>query len=216
MRCWRNSCPITTGVSPSRLVTRKMLIDAWGRATGWSPERACGEQRLCGAFCQSVLPTAHAGVSGRAWWSCGNRGASDGSMAIRFGTRYLKYAEIPKEDSSGGSAPAPPEFDAKAAGAEVEKDNGVTHVSHPVALAHSRLADARVALLRSPILLPVVRVIAPTRQAVQHRIIPGANPSNRSSEPTPKADISIGDNCGHFYWGLTVSRILHDNRDLRG
>lgn len=41
----------------------------------------------------------------------------DGSMAIRFGKHYLKYAEIPKEGSSGGSAPAPPEFTANATGA---------------------------------------------------------------------------------------------------
>ena len=41
----------------------------------------------------------------------------DGSMAIRFGTRYLKYAEVKECGSSGGSAPAPPEFSALAAGA---------------------------------------------------------------------------------------------------
>lgn len=41
----------------------------------------------------------------------------DGSVAIRFGKRYLKYEELTGGDRSGGSAPAPPEFDASAAGA---------------------------------------------------------------------------------------------------
>jgi hypothetical protein len=45
----------------------------------------------------------------------------DGSMAIRFGKHYLKYEELSQVGSSGGSAPAPPEFSAKAAGARALK-----------------------------------------------------------------------------------------------
>ena len=88
----------------------------------------------------------------------------------------------------------------------VRNDNGATQVSHPVALARSRPAGARVALLRSPILPPVPRGIAPSRQVVQHRIIRGGNPSNRSSEPTTKADISIGDKLRTFLLGPDTAR----------
>lgn len=42
----------------------------------------------------------------------------DGSLRIRFGTRYLKYTEL-LPVAGGGSAPEPPEFTAKAAGASV-------------------------------------------------------------------------------------------------
>jgi hypothetical protein len=45
----------------------------------------------------------------------------DGSMVIRFGTRYLKYEELSVGDACGGSAPEPPEFSASAAGARVSK-----------------------------------------------------------------------------------------------
>jgi transposase InsO family protein len=41
----------------------------------------------------------------------------DGSMAIRFRDKYLKYEEIPSGRSPGGSAPRPPEFNASAADA---------------------------------------------------------------------------------------------------
>jgi Helix-turn-helix domain len=41
----------------------------------------------------------------------------DGSMAIRFGKHYLKYRELTAADSSGGSAPVPPEFGASTADA---------------------------------------------------------------------------------------------------
>src|SRR5581483_3370803 len=46
----------------------------------------------------------------------------DGSMAIRFGTHYLKYAEIPAASRLGGSTPKPPEFSALAADARGEDD----------------------------------------------------------------------------------------------
>jgi hypothetical protein len=45
----------------------------------------------------------------------------DGSMAIRFGTHYLKYQQLTAVDSGGGSAPEPPEFSAGAAGASGAK-----------------------------------------------------------------------------------------------
>src|SRR5581483_725582 len=41
----------------------------------------------------------------------------DGSMAIRFGTHYLGYEEIVVVSGAGGSAPRPPEFNARAADA---------------------------------------------------------------------------------------------------
>jgi hypothetical protein len=41
----------------------------------------------------------------------------DGSMAIRFGSNYLKYQEVPAGPCPGGSAPRPPEFSACAADA---------------------------------------------------------------------------------------------------
>jgi hypothetical protein len=47
----------------------------------------------------------------------------DGTMAIRFGTRYLKYAELAECGSSGGSAPAPPEFSALAADASAAEES---------------------------------------------------------------------------------------------
>jgi hypothetical protein len=46
----------------------------------------------------------------------------DGSLAIRFGTRYLKYSEVTGSAGPGGSAPRPPEFDALAADASGASD----------------------------------------------------------------------------------------------
>jgi Helix-turn-helix domain len=46
----------------------------------------------------------------------------DGSMVIRFETRYLKYSEVTGGVSPGGSAPRPPEFDALAADASGASD----------------------------------------------------------------------------------------------
>jgi Helix-turn-helix domain len=47
----------------------------------------------------------------------------DGSMAIRFRGKYLKYREIPTGGGPGGSAPRPPEFSASAADANGGKAN---------------------------------------------------------------------------------------------
>jgi transposase len=44
----------------------------------------------------------------------------DGSMAIRFGSHYLKYREVTPSAPVGGSAPKPPEFSALAADAIAE------------------------------------------------------------------------------------------------
>jgi transposase len=44
----------------------------------------------------------------------------DGTMALRFGQRYLKYTEVQPGGSPGGSAPSPPEFSALAADAQEE------------------------------------------------------------------------------------------------
>jgi hypothetical protein len=45
----------------------------------------------------------------------------EGEMAIRFGSRYLKYREVQVGCSPGGSAPRPPEFNALAADATEEE-----------------------------------------------------------------------------------------------
>jgi hypothetical protein len=45
----------------------------------------------------------------------------EGEMAIRFGSRYLKYREVQVGCSPGGSAPRPPEFSALAADANEEE-----------------------------------------------------------------------------------------------
>src|SRR5579872_587305 len=41
----------------------------------------------------------------------------DGSMALRFGSKYLKFTEVAAGSAAGGSAPGPPEFSAWAADA---------------------------------------------------------------------------------------------------
>jgi hypothetical protein len=46
----------------------------------------------------------------------------DGSMAIRFRGKYLKYQEVAPGGSSGGSAPRPPEFSALAADARGKEE----------------------------------------------------------------------------------------------
>jgi transposase len=46
----------------------------------------------------------------------------DGSMAVRFGTHYLKYQEVSAGAGLGGSAPKPPEFSALAADASGEEE----------------------------------------------------------------------------------------------
>jgi hypothetical protein len=43
----------------------------------------------------------------------------EGSLVIRFGKRYLEYREFTERGSLGGSAPKPPEFNARAADARV-------------------------------------------------------------------------------------------------
>jgi hypothetical protein len=48
----------------------------------------------------------------------------DGSMAIRFRGKYLKYREASEDGSTGGSAPRPPEFNALAADASAENQEG--------------------------------------------------------------------------------------------
>jgi hypothetical protein len=48
----------------------------------------------------------------------------DGSMAVRFGGRYLKYVEVPTQRSPGGAAPRPPEFSASAADASAGEEAG--------------------------------------------------------------------------------------------
>jgi len=48
----------------------------------------------------------------------------DGTMAIRFGSRYLKYEEVSAACCPGGSTPRPPEFNASTADAREEKQKG--------------------------------------------------------------------------------------------
>jgi Helix-turn-helix domain len=57
----------------------------------------------------------------------------DGELAIRFGSRYLKYQEVPLGCSPGGSAPRPPEFSALAADARGEGEEGRGSVEEPAA-----------------------------------------------------------------------------------
>jgi hypothetical protein len=65
-----------------------------------------------------LLPPAHAGErGGRVVIEL----RLDGSMAIRFGDKQLKYREIAASPGPGGSAPRPPEFNASAADARGEK-----------------------------------------------------------------------------------------------
>jgi transposase len=48
----------------------------------------------------------------------------DGTMAIRFRGKYLKYREVSLSAQTGGSAPRPPEFNALAADARGETEEG--------------------------------------------------------------------------------------------
>jgi transposase len=48
----------------------------------------------------------------------------DGTLAIRFGSRYLKYEEVSAGCRPGGSAPRPPEFNASTADASEDKHEG--------------------------------------------------------------------------------------------
>jgi hypothetical protein len=67
-----------------------------------------------------LLPPAHAGErGGRVVIEL----RLDGSMAIRFRDKYLKYQEIVASPGPGGSAPRPPEFNASAADARGGKAN---------------------------------------------------------------------------------------------
>jgi hypothetical protein len=67
-----------------------------------------------------LLPPAHAGErGGRVVIEL----RPDGSMAIRFRGKYLKYQEIAASTYPGGSAPRPPEFNASAADASGGKAN---------------------------------------------------------------------------------------------
>ena len=47
----------------------------------------------------------------------------DGSRALRFRDRYLKYAEVTADGSPGGAAPRPREFNAVAADASLEEES---------------------------------------------------------------------------------------------
>ena len=66
----------------------------------------------------------------------------DGSMAIRFRDRYLKYQEVAGECSPGGSAPRPPEFSALAADASGGAKAGPAPEEGAGPLAYSRPAGA--------------------------------------------------------------------------
>jgi transposase len=61
-----------------------------------------------------LLPPVHAGQRGG---RVVIEQRLDGSMAIRFRDKYLKYCEVPQASLPGGSAPRPPEFSAWAADA---------------------------------------------------------------------------------------------------
>ena len=67
-----------------------------------------------------LLPPAHPGERGG---RVVMEQRLDGSLAIRFRYKYLKYREAARESSPGGSTPRPPEFSALAADARGEKES---------------------------------------------------------------------------------------------
>jgi hypothetical protein len=67
-----------------------------------------------------LLPPAHPGQRGG---RVVMEQRLDGSLAIRFRDKYLKYREAPREGVPGGSTPRPPEFSALAADASGEKES---------------------------------------------------------------------------------------------
>jgi hypothetical protein len=73
--------------------------------------------RFANRFYQ-LLPPAYAGERGG---KVVIEERLDGSLKIRFGSRYLPYQEFSERGSLGGSAPNPPEFNAVAADASVDK-----------------------------------------------------------------------------------------------
>ena len=117
---------------------------------------------------------------------------ASGELVIRFGKHALNYRELPRGEALGGSAPKPPEFGASAADAgekPAKRERGSVGEPRPAGLP----PDARVALLRSPI-LPTARRRIPRRdRTVQRRRTRGERASNDPGQPAPKS--------GHFYWG---------------
>jgi transposase len=102
----------------------------------------------------------------------------DGTMAIRFGDKYLKYHEITaRGEALGGSAPPrPPEVYRFHGRRQREKSRaGLRKKTGP--LAYSRPMGARVALLRSPILPPATRKIPKRAGIGQPQITPGVEDS---------------------------------------
>ena len=130
----------------------------------------------------------------------------DGSMAIRFGDRYLKYEEVTERGSVlGGSAPQTPRSLPHSGPTPAEAKTGQPSPQEGQPAGVQPAGGTQVALLRSPILPTAPRRIARRGRVVQPQITPGGRASNASdSWLTP--DIFIGRRRGHFYFAVTIFR----------
>lgn len=87
--------------------------------------------RLAGRFYQLLKPVYPGERGGRVVIE----ERLDGTMAIRFGKRYLAYRELTDVERHGGSAPKPPEFNASAADASgKETGRGTQKGSRPAGI----------------------------------------------------------------------------------
>jgi transposase len=98
----------------------------------------------------------------------------DGTMAIRFGDKYLTYQEVPaRGEALGGAAPRPPGVYRFPGRRQGKKNGADLRVRKAGPLAYSRPPGARVALLQSPILPTAGTRIPRKGRTVQRQIIPG-------------------------------------------
>ncbi len=113
----------------------------------------------------------------------------DGTMAIRFRGKYLKYREIPPGCGPGAPPPDPRSLTHRRPTPAGEKRTG-TPLRGPGRLAYSRPTGARVALLRSPILPTAGRTITRRGHTVQPRTTRGGSRSSGRSDNVRTPDIS--------------------------
>jgi len=134
---------VTTRVQANALVDKKLIPD-FNRRFAVAPAEAADAHRPLGAShhlaailsvqCERVVANDYTVRFQNRIYQVGKpvypglRGGRvvvelrlDGTMALRFGQRYLKYTEVPLGCSPGGSAPRPPEFTALAADARGEE-----------------------------------------------------------------------------------------------
>ncbi len=109
----------------------------------------------------------------------------DGTLAIRFGDKYLRYHEIPRRgDDLGGAAPKPPGFYRFRGRRQTRMNEASLRVRKAGSLAYSRPAGARVALLQSPILPTAAKTIPRRGHTVQPRTIRGGGHFERGKKRT--------------------------------